>query len=64
MTDADRTLLAQNIRSILACGKVLSDDYAAAVGDTPEIITGNIVIRNEEGRIVARIPESVLVPAS
>jgi len=60
MTDDQRTHLAQNIRAILVCGKELSEDYANAVGDAPEIIAGNVIIRNEEGRIVARVPESVL----
>jgi len=60
MTETDKTLLAQNIRTTLACGKELSEDYAGAIGDTPEILHGRIIVRNEDGRIVARIPDTVL----
>jgi hypothetical protein len=60
MTESEREAIANGIRNALGCGKDLAEDYAAAIADPPEIELGQIVIRNESGRIVARVPESVL----
>jgi hypothetical protein len=60
MTETEREAIATSIRNVLGCGKELAHDYTAAIADPPEIEHGQIVIRNESGRIVARVPESVL----
>ena len=62
MTDSEFAALVNRIRNALGCGKDLANDYATAIGDTPEIQNGNVVIRDESGRIIARVPESVLEP--
>ena len=43
-----------------ADGKELARDYAVAIGDTPEIQAGQILVRNQDGRVIARVPQSVL----
>lgn len=62
MTETDIEALATRIRQTLGCGKELADDYAQGIGDPPEIIHGRVLVRNSEGRIIARVPESVLLP--
>jgi hypothetical protein len=44
----------------LGCSKDLAEDYAKGISDPPEIIHGKIVVRDPEGRIMARVPDSVL----
>ena len=53
--------LVSRIRNALGCSKDLATEYAAAIGGAPEIAHGKILLRNEEGRIIAYVPESVLV---
>jgi len=60
MTDIDPETLAIRIRQSLGCSKDLAADYVKGISDPPEIIHGKIVVRDPEGRIVARVPESVL----
>ena len=62
MNDADFGALVTRIRNALGCGKDLAADYARAIGDDPTIQLGNVVILDEEGRIIARVPASVLEP--
>jgi hypothetical protein len=38
----------------------LAEDYAKGISNPPEIIHGKIVVRDPEGRIMARVPDSVL----
>lgn len=60
MTAPDIDSLTSRIRTALCCGRDLARDYATAIGNNPEIQGGQIIVRNEEGRVIARIPESVL----
>jgi len=60
MTEAAFDDLVKRIRNSLDCSKELAADYAKSIGETPEIQNGQILVRNEDKRIVARIPESVL----
>ena len=60
MTDIDPQTLATRIRQSLGCSKELAVDYASGIGDPPEIIHGKILVRDADGRIVARVPDSVL----
>ena len=60
MTDFDPETLAVRIRQSLGCSKDLAADYVKGISNPPEIIHGKIVVRDPEGRIVARVPESVL----
>lgn len=48
------------IRNALGCSKELAAEYAAHVGAQPEIDRHQVLIRNADRRIIARIPESVL----
>jgi hypothetical protein len=52
--------LVSRIRNALGCSKDLAEEYAATIGETPEIVHGKILLRNEDGRIIAYVPESVL----
>ncbi len=61
MTDPELQSFAIRIRQSLGCSKELAVDYAKGIGDPPEIIHGKILVRDAEGRIVARVPDSVLV---
>lgn len=63
MTETDQQALAIRIRQTLGCGKELAEDYAKGIGDPPEIIHGKILVRNSEGHIIARVPDTVLIPA-
>ena len=63
MTEQELNTLITRIRSTLGCSKELAGDYAAAITDPPEIQNGQVVIRSAEGRILTRLPESVLAAA-
>jgi hypothetical protein len=52
--------LVSRIRNALGCSKDMAEEYAAAIGESPEIVHGKILLRNEDGRIIAYVPESVL----
>jgi hypothetical protein len=52
--------LVTNIRSHLGCSEELAAEYAKDIGDTPEIESGQILNRNQDGRIIATFPASVL----
>ena len=60
MTEMDIPTLATRIRQSLGCSKDLAEDYAKGISNPPEIIHGMIVVRDTEGRIIARVPASVL----
>ena len=60
MTSPDLQTLATRIRQSLGCSKDLAEDYAKGISNPPEIIHGKIVVRDPEGRIMARVPDSVL----
>ena len=60
MTEGAFAELVLRIRNVLGCGKELAGDYAAAIGDKPEIQHGKVIVRDEGGRILAHIPEGVL----
>jgi hypothetical protein len=60
MTEPDLTALVKRIQNILGCSKELAGVYAAGIGETPVIEHGKIIIRNEEGHIIMRVPASVL----
>lgn len=57
---SDLEALASRIRNTINCGRDLALDYAKAIGEKPEIQAGQVLVRNEEGRIIVRIPEGVL----
>ncbi len=60
MTEAAFDDLVRRIRNSIDCSKELAADYAKKIGDSPEIQNGLILVRNEDKRIIARIPERVL----
>ena len=62
MTDTDIQALAVRIRQSLGCGKDLAEDYARGISNPPEIVHGKILVRDPDGRITARVPETVLLP--
>jgi len=60
MTEETIDELARRIRNHLGCSKDLATEYARGIGEVPQIENGQILVRNEDQRIVARIPASVL----
>ncbi len=60
MNAPDLQTLATRIRQALGCSRELAEDYARGIADPPEIIHGKVVVRDAEGRIAARVPDSVL----
>jgi hypothetical protein len=59
MTDEEFSGLVARIRQALGCGQELALDYAKGIGETPEVVLGKILVRNDTGRIVARVPMEV-----
>jgi len=60
MADPDLQTLASRIRQSLGCSKDLAEDYARGISNPPEIIHGKIVVRDADGRIIARVADSIL----
>ena len=60
MTEPDLAALVTRIRNALGCSKDMAAEYAAAIGETPEIAHGKIMVRNGDGRIIAYVPVSVM----
>lgn len=60
MSEGDFAELVSRIRNAVGCGKELACDYAGAIGDKPEIQNGKIIVRDEDRRIIAHLPEEVL----
>lgn len=60
MNENDIQALTARIRQSLSCSKDLAEDYARGIGNPPEVIHGKVVVRDEDGRIIARVPESIL----
>jgi hypothetical protein len=59
-TPTDLEALASRIRNAINCGRDLALDYASAIGENPEIQNGQVLVRNEDGRIIVRVPQGVL----
>ena len=60
MTDIDFATIVSRVRNALGCSKDMATEYAAAIGESPEVGHGKIMVRNEDRRIVAYVPVSVL----
>ena len=60
MTESAFADFVDRIQKIVGCSKDLAGDYAAAIGDTPEITDTEVVVRDAEGHILAHLPMSVL----
>ena len=59
MTDEEFSGLVARIRQALGCGQELALDYAKGLGESPEVVHGKMLVRNDEGRIIARVPVEV-----
>ncbi len=60
MTHIDIPAVAARIRQTMGYGKDLAEDYARGISSPPEIVHDRVLVRNEDGRIIARVPVSVL----
>ena len=58
--DVHFATLVSRIRNALGCGKDIATDYAKLIGDKPEIVGAKIQVRNEDNRVIAYVPASVL----
>lgn len=60
MTEIDFATIVSRVRKALGCSRDMAAEYAAAIGENPEVVHGKIMLRNEDRRIIACIPVSVL----
>ena len=60
MTDIDFATIVSRVRNALGCSKDMATEYAATIGESPEVVHGKIMVRSEDRRIVAYVPVSVL----
>jgi hypothetical protein len=60
MTETDFDTIVTRVRNALGCSKDMAKEYAKAIGENPEIVHGKILLRNEDHRIIAYVPVSVL----
>jgi hypothetical protein len=56
--------IVTRIQNALRCSKDMATEYAKAIGEEPEIVHGKILLRNEQERIIAYVPASVLDDAA
>jgi hypothetical protein len=56
----DQPTLVTRIQNALGCSKDMATEYAKAIGENPEIVHGKILLRNDQKRIIAYVPASVL----
>ena len=54
------TDLIARIQKAVGCSKDLARDYAAAMGEAPEIENGEILVRDESRKIIAHLPQKIL----
>jgi hypothetical protein len=52
--------IVSRIQNALGCSKDMATEYAKSIGDHPEIVHGKILLRNEQNRIIAHVPASVI----
>jgi hypothetical protein len=60
MPQPEFATVVSRIQNALGCSKDMAKEYAAAIGENPEVAHGKILIRNEQKRIIAHVPASVL----
>ncbi len=60
MTEIDFPTLVSRVRNALGCSNDMAKEYAKAIGENPEVAHGKILLRNEDRRIIAYVPVSVL----
>jgi hypothetical protein len=60
MTDTEIDAIAARIQNALGCSKGMAIDYAKTIGANPEVAHGKIAVRNEDNRIIAYVPATVM----
>lgn len=60
MSDIDSTAIAARIQCAVGCSKEMAAEYSKAIGQNPEVVRGKVLVRNEENRIIAYVPATVL----
>lgn len=60
MTDSEFQTRITRLCLLLGCSKDLASDYVRAMGDTPVVEHGKVIVRDADGRIIARVPDSIL----
>ncbi len=60
MTDTEVAAIAARIQNALGCSKGMAIEYAHTLAANPEVAHGKIAVRNEDNRIIAYVPASVL----
>ncbi len=60
MTETEFNARVARLCQALGCGKELARDYVRAIGDEPVVEHGKIIVRDPAGKIIARVPASVI----
>lgn len=60
MTDNEFKNRVTRICQLLGCSRDLATDYVKAMGDSPVVEHGKVLIRDAQGRIIARVSDSIL----
>ena len=60
MSPAQLAIVVTRIQNFLGCSKGMATEYAKAIGEHPEIVHGKIPLCNEQKRVIAHVPASVL----
>lgn len=60
MTESEFQTRVARLCQVMACGRDLATDYVRGMGDNPVVEHGKIIVRDEDGHIIARVPASIL----
>lgn len=60
MTESEFKARVARVCQVLGCGKDLATDYVEAMGDSPVIEHGKVIVRDPQGHIIARVAASIL----
>lgn len=60
MPQPDLATIVTRIQFALGCTKDMAIEYAKIIGENPEVVYGKILLRNDQNRIIAYVPATVL----
>ncbi|TDU66030.1 hypothetical protein EI77_03766 [Prosthecobacter fusiformis] len=60
MTESEFNSRVTRLCQVLGCSKDLATDYVQAMGDSPVVEHGKVIVRDPQGHIIARVSASIL----
>ncbi|MCW0219831.1 MAG: hypothetical protein OJI67_16015 [Prosthecobacter sp.] len=60
MTETEFKTRVTRLCQLLGCSRDLATDYVEAMGDNPVVEHGKVIVRDADGRIIARVADSIL----